>query len=120
VSGNLGWGAWTDYDELVALRGHQLPSEHVGHHVQLGAERVCGGLREDAADGGRRHLSRALLDHREDVAHEGNPAPLPGRAEEDRAITATSPLWLSETTTWTLSRPRARKNRRNFVQNGCD
>ncbi|KPI20936.1 hypothetical protein OK006_9418 [Actinobacteria bacterium OK006] len=28
MSRNLGWGAWTDYDELVALRRHQLPSEH--------------------------------------------------------------------------------------------
>ncbi|KPI20937.1 hypothetical protein OK006_9419 [Actinobacteria bacterium OK006] len=35
-------------------------------------------------------------------------------------IAATSPLWLSETTSWTLSRPRARKDRRNFVQNGLD
>lgn len=35
-------------------------------------------------------------------------------------IAATSLLWMSETTSWTFSRPRARSERRNFVQNSFD
>lgn len=35
----------------------ELPSEHVGHHVQLGADGLAGGLREDRADGRRHHFS---------------------------------------------------------------
>lgn len=35
-------------------------------------------------------------------------------------MAATRPLWLSEMTSWTFSTPRARSERRNFVQNGFD
>jgi hypothetical protein len=46
----------------------ELAAEHVGDGVELGADRVRGGLGEDGADRGRVPLCRAFRDHGEDVA----------------------------------------------------
>ncbi len=63
----------------------ELPGEHLGDEVDLGADFLLPGLGEDRADGGGDHLAVAFADLRQHVAHEVHAAALPRGALEDGA-----------------------------------
>lgn len=60
----------------------QLLAQHRGDDLELLGDVLGIGLGEDRADRGGDHLLVALAHDREDVAHEVDPTPLPGCAEE--------------------------------------
>ena len=75
---------------VVGLAEHlldlgQLLAEHRGDDLELLGDVLGVGLGEDGADRGGDHLLVALGHDREHVAHEVDPAPLPGGADEHRA-----------------------------------
>jgi hypothetical protein len=65
------------------LDGRELPAEHAGDDVELGADVLGVGLGEDRPDCGGDHLGVALGHTGEHVAHEMHPAALPSRAQQN-------------------------------------
>ena len=72
-------------------------------------------LREGGGDEGRDHAPAAPADMSQGIAHEVNPAALPGGAEHPGTV-ALVPSCAFETTSLTPARPRRLSRRRNSIQ----